>query len=489
MTSSWISNGIGIIATIVYNAGHKVKVIDNNTINKFYNDKNILKIIKKFKPDILAYSITIYNAYATYEQIKKIKSLFPNLMIIGGGIHMKYNFKEALENGADVVVNIEGEKVILPLLKHLETYREDYKKNLYKVKGVSFIKENGDFHFAKEFPVLKNLDEVPVVNYRLFNLEDFVKNNQPESDVFVITGQRGCPFGCKFCSDEIQRKDKRAASAKWMFENVKDLVDNYNAKEIFIADNNITILEERLRDFCELIINSGYNKKVVFQCQTTIRMKIKEDLISLMKDAGFIRIVFGIERLTDYSLQMINKKQSMENLHEIFSLCKKYKIEPSVFMMIGFPFENKELLEEEKVMFSEILKYTKELHLSILVPMKGTCYYDDYPRIEKWYLDKKEYNLRKAYFNNVLDIPIKHTIKKNFFDLSEETQKAMLDYYFTFKTLTGKRGKLRSVLYSIDYLTGRLSQQVFYISPSLEFFIFNKLRILRHNFGRRIAAR
>ncbi len=352
-TSSWISNGLGIIATIVSNDGNDVKVIDNNAPYKFYDDKEIIEIIKSFKPDVLTYSITLHNAYLTYQQIIKIKSLFPNLIILGGGIHMKYCFEEALNYGIDIVINREGEKIIIPLLKHLGEKGKEYKEGLEEIAGVSFVKENGENNFAKEFPRLDNLDEVPIVNYNLFNLEDFMKGEVFEPGIFVLTGQRGCPFNCLFCSDEIQRADRRVASAEWMFKNVKDLHQKYNVQNLFIGDNNLTIFKERLIKFCKKMIDSGLNKKISLICQTTARFPIDEELIKLMKNAGFNEIVFGIERLTPYSLKMVNKDQSLKIIEDILSLFKKYNIETSIFAMVGFPFETKELLKEEMELFSK----------------------------------------------------------------------------------------------------------------------------------------
>ena len=495
MSHSQMGLGVGIIATITHNAGYDVKIIDNNTLYKFYREKDFIKIINSFKPDVLAYCLSLFNAYETYQQIRKFKALFPNLIIIAGGIHMKHCFKEALDHGVDVVINREGEKVILPLLEHLKRQGIfDYKKDLESISGVSFVKEDGSFHFAKEFPFLSNLDDVPIINYELFNIKDFIKTKNPEPGVFYIVGQRGCPFGCKFCFDEIQRADKRASSADWLFENVVNLYNKYKARYILIADNNITLFRERLVKFCNRMIQSGLNEKISFSCQTTTRFLIDEEIISLMRKAGFIRINFGVERLTSYSLKEINKEQSFEIIHKILSTVAKYGMDPSVFMMIGFPFDNKVLLQQEKELFLELTKYTNRLSLSILAPTPGTIYYDNYPKIKEWYLNPKEGLMLRAYFTNVLDIQMSHTIEKNFFDLPEETRDALIDYYYTFKKIARgsiftKKTFILSLFLKIDFLIAKISQAVFALSPSLEFFIFNRLKGVRYYLGNYFFSR
>ncbi len=488
MSHSQIGYGLGIIATIAHNAGYDVKVIDNNTLYKFYREKDFIKIIESFKPDVLAYGITLNNAYETYRQVKKFKELFPNMIIIGGGIHMKHCFKEALDHDIDIIVNREGEKVILPLLKHIENCsKKDYKVGLEKLKGISFIKENDSYHFAKEFPSLENLDEVPLVNYELFNIKDYIKT-KTEPGIFYINGQRGCPFNCTFCSDEFQRADRRMASAEWLFKNVKYLYNKYNIRYLLIADNNITLSKKRLVDFCNMMIESGLNKKITFSSQTTTRFPIDEELISLMKKAGFARINFGVERLTEYSLKQISKEQPFENVHKILSLVKKHKIDPSVFMMMGFPFETKELLEEEKKLFLGLTKYTHRLYLAVLAPTPGTIYYDNYPQVKNWYLNEKEHLMFRAYFTNVLDMHTLHYLKKNFFNLPEETLNAMRSYYYTFHKINHgsvfvKKTSMISLAMKIDFLVAKLSQMIFTISPSLEFIMFNRLKSIRYYLG------
>lgn len=485
MCHSQMGYGIGIIATITHDAGYTVKVIDNNAFCKFYRDKDFFKVIASYEPEVLAYSISIHNAYETYQQISKFKAQFPNPIVIAGGIHMKHSFQEALRHGVDVVVNREAEKVILPLLKHLEQRgRYGYKNELESIPGVSFIKEDGNAHFAKDHPSLENLDDVPLVDYDLFNISDFVKT-KTEAGVFYLIGQRGCPFKCNFCSDEMQRADTRVASADWLFKNVVYMHNKYKVDYLSIVDNNFTMHRQRAVDFCKKIIESGLNNKITFSCQTSTQFSLDEELVCLMKEAGFCRIGFGIERLTPYSLEKINKEQPIEHVYEVLSLASKYFIDPTVYMMIGFPFETTELLQREKELFLGLTKYSKRSFLSVLCPMPGTIYYDNVPNIKEWYLNRDQYLISRAHFSNVLDMHTSHVIKKNFFGFSQQVQQSLIDYYSTFRKICygsvfRKKSIILSLYMKLDFLIAKLSQAVFALSPSLEFFIFNRVKTIRY---------
>ena len=43
MSHSQLGYGMGIVATIAHAAGHEVKAIDNNTLYKFYKNKDFLR--------------------------------------------------------------------------------------------------------------------------------------------------------------------------------------------------------------------------------------------------------------------------------------------------------------------------------------------------------------------------------------------------------------------------------------------------------------
>lgn len=494
MSHSQMGYGVGIIATLASEGGYNVKIIDNNTHYKFYSKNDLARQVRLFKPDILAYSITIHNAYETYEQIKEFKKAFPGLIIIAGGVHMRHCFEEALRFGADAVVNREGEKVIVPLLDHLSLRgKSKFKDNLELIPGISFTKEDGSFHFAKEFPALENLDDVPVINYELFNIKDFVKT-KTEPGIFYIVGQRGCPFSCTFCSDQVQRSDRRASSADWLLKNTVNLYAKYKINYLLIADNNFTLNRERVVDFCKKVIATGLNKKIMFSCQTSTRFDVDDGLLSLMKEAGFGRISFGLERLTPYSLSKINKEQPLEQVHRVFTLVSKYFVNPTIFMMIGFPFETKELLQEEKKQFLEMLKYSRRLFLSILCPTPGTIYYEGLPGMKEWYLSKHE-NLRfRAYFTNVLDMHTFNNIERNLFGFSDEIKYSLKDYYLTFKNICYgsvfiKKSWVLNLCMKLDFCVAKISQGLFAVSPELEFFVFRRLKALRYYLGNYFFSR
>jgi len=481
-----IGNGMGIVATIANQLGHEVKVVDNNSHYRFYTDRELIRIAESYQPDVVAFNLTMFNARYTYTLLSKMKKRLSHLLYLGGGIHMRHSFEEALRNGLDMVVNHEGELVIGPLLEHLkDKSRYSYHENLDSVPGVSFLRKNGELHRSIELPVIENLDDVPFIDYDLFNLKDYFKN-QKEPGVIPIVGQRGCPFLCTFCSDEIQLRDRRVSSGEYMFRYAEYVHRKYGQKYIVINDNNFTFPRERAVEFCNKIITSSLHGQVKFSTQTKIETPHDSELLKLMREAGVVHLGLGLERMESQSKKMIKKTSPKKQVFKTLDLIKQNNIPIRLNGMLGFPFETESILLKEQEAFLSLASYAREISFSILAPVPGTIYYD-YPKAKEWYLRKGVCDLRKAYFSSVFETSSQKQIDLNIFDLEENVLKRIREIFFSFKQLEHAYYMPKSftakLAVNIDKLMAIVSRMIYFLSPSLEFMIFRKVKSLRYYFG------
>jgi len=492
-----LSVGMGTIATVLSRLGHDVRVIDNNSLYKFYSDRELLKLTREFNPGVVAFSITIVNALVTYRLLEKMKREMPQRFYLAGGMHAPAGWDEMLEYGFDIVVNREGELVVGPLIEHLEgRTRPDFRRDLEKIPGVSFCRENGEIHGAEECPIVENLDDVPYVDYDLFNMRDYFKTGR-EPSVILVNGQRGCPYRCNFCSNERLRSDKRQASAEYLFGYVEYLHKKYGVRYIWICDNNFLFPKERAEEFCRRMISSGLNRKLDLVAQSKVELAHDEETLALLKKAGFTKIGFGLERLEPYSQKMIQKPTSLERVHEIFSLVKKHGINISINAIFGFPFDTVDLVRKERELFREVLPYCQNIVPNFLTPIHGTPYYDNYPKVRRWYLNPRFMETARTYYAHALDLDMIDTLKINFYDLLPDVIDEVRDAFLEFKKFNHgahvlKKGPLWKAFSRIDLLVAQLSRLTFKVSPGLEFLLFNRIKFLRYYFatlvfGRKVA--
>ena len=349
---------------------------------------------------------------------------------------MKYCAQEALDHQIDVVVNDEADPIICELIDSILEYRDDIKKareNLSHIGGISYYDSTGDCKLANpdDRPIVKDLDTLPFINYDLFNLKDYIKTKGDNIYLGQIISQRGCPFPCNFCSERYLLESVRENSADYMVENVKYLHSTYGVNLVTFIDNNFTLSKKRTAEFCEKIIENGIHKKMHFRGQTNVKANINMETASIMKKAGFTFIALGIERMTEEGKRRINKYVPDEKILKPLQIFHDCGISVGANMLIGFPWDTKKIISEEKKLFESRAHLFKATHVSVLLPMPGTEYYDDYPVVHKWYLNGSFFKVYETYFAAVLNIYMgPDSLKLNQYGFSKETLGAIKNIYY-----------------------------------------------------------
>lgn len=478
---SSLSLALGILGTILKNAGHIVKLLDNNSGFKILTKKEILRVIKEFKPDVIMFSLSPLNAIRSYDLVREIKVLNSYIPIIAGGIHMRYCYPEAMRFGFDMVIRGEGETVIEELVEIASLFA-DKMKYFDRLSKVSYIAHRGmDEASLKNVdfpPLLKDLDKVPFIDYNLFVNDHYrITKNYDKAIFNTLYTQRGCPYSCTFCSDEVQRKSVRFSSSQYMFDNLRYCYEYSNNPYFGFCDNVFTLSKQRVLEFSNLMQDSRLNKEVSFICQTNILANIDEETVDALKTAGCTCVSLGIERFVEESRLKMNKKFTKQQLDKTICLFNNAHISIDYFILVGLPFDSKELLEKE---MEELDKYKNRLGYPVaqtLMPMPGTIYYDDYPQTKEWYLNKKHiddiYSLYGAIFDTRFYTSYK---KKNFYNMSKENLKSIgrfiLDMRYLRASKKSKNSFMLKILVFIDFQVGRFSYLVYLLNSSLERRIF-----------------
>lgn len=149
------------LGTILHNEGYDVKIYNENILSAPIDPFRI-------KADVYCISALTVSAIRGRHLAQEIKHYHPDAMIIIGGIHASLN-PDTFKGVADHIVYGEAESIIVDL-----------------VEG-KFTEIN------VEGSPLKNLDELPLVNYSLLQ-------NSLSMDIIPIMTSRGCPFDCNFCT-------------------------------------------------------------------------------------------------------------------------------------------------------------------------------------------------------------------------------------------------------------------------------------------------
>ena len=128
-----------------------------------------------------------------------------------------------------------------------------------------------------------------------------------------------------------------------------------------------------LRKFCNGMIERGYNKKVLLDCNMRFGALSFDDY-KLMKKAGFRLLLFGLESANQTTLDRVDKKLTKEEIIDSCKLARKAGIYPHITIMFGYPWESYDdackTLELGKYLLKKGFAYT--VQATIVIPYPGT---------------------------------------------------------------------------------------------------------------------
>ncbi|MCX6794939.1 MAG: radical SAM protein [Candidatus Falkowbacteria bacterium] len=167
----------------------------------------------------------------------------------------------------------------------------------------------------------------------------------------------------------------RVRSARLALDEVGQLID-LGVKEI-MEDSGTLPVGPWLEEFCNGMIERGYNKKIVMSCNMRISGIKDPEIWKLMKRAGFRFILFGLESANQKTLDAINKNLKVEEIEPGLRMCKEAGLEPHITAMIGYPWETYEDAKKTVELAKDLFKKNcvNTLQGTVLIPYPGTPLY------------------------------------------------------------------------------------------------------------------
>jgi len=321
--------GIGYLAGYLISQNKNVQIIDEHIepISKEILESSVKKLSP---PYIFGISTLTASIKRCFEIVKIIKSLYPESKVVLGGIHSSVLPDEVLgNNNVDFVVRREGEEIINELYEAIKNGK-DYSK----IKGISF-KNNGQI-IHNPLAELPDLSRIPSFPYHLF------EKHIDRYNFGFIASSRGCPYDCIFCSQRtISGQKLRFVSINVVMNEIDLLVNKYGQKRIVFVDDNFTANKQRTIELAEAIIKKRFYEKATFDCQTRTD-EIDDEILVILKKAGFRIIDFGFETSSERLMVLLNKKETVQENIEAVKLVKKYGFGVSGTFIFGLPTESRE---------------------------------------------------------------------------------------------------------------------------------------------------
>jgi anaerobic magnesium-protoporphyrin IX monomethyl ester cyclase len=364
---TYIPYNLAILAAIAENEGHEAKIIDAELEKSSIED--CIPLIKDFNPDIIAMTGMTPFFNVIEEAALKFKENNIQAKICVGGPHVSIMEEKVLTDQFDYAFMGEGEE---PWKKFLNVLEAD--GPLSEVPGLVYRDEDQVIKKTAKTNTSKNLDIYPRPAYHLLKMGDYrlgtLKGRLPFSSIQLV---RGCPWKCIFCaSDQLETTRILKRSVSTIVDEIEGLVNTYGIKHFMIIDDVLTLVRKRTVEFCEQLINRNLN--ITFEGSTRANL-LDEELVSLMKKAGLIRLSFGLETVDEDMRKTMNKKVPLDAYREANALLNKHTIEALNSVMIGLPGESEENVWKT-LNFLKGAREVKQANFAIAVPYPGTVFHE-----------------------------------------------------------------------------------------------------------------
>jgi len=351
----------------------RMTVVDNQFATySIYSSKDLLKAIKdelqnpflqlfreRFLPSILAEQPDLVGVSITAtSQIipgltlcRLIKEADPGIhLTIGGSIFTRLvdNLRRCpgLFDLTDDFIVFEGETALLELVHQLEG-----KHDFSKVPNLIY-RQDGRITVNQPF-YSENINDLPAPNYDGFPLGRYLA---PET-VLPVQFSRGCYYkDCAFCALTLDHQNFRQKDPGKTVDDLQMLSEKYQTPFFFFTDECLAL--SPTKRMCQQLLERSLNLQ--WTAEMRFEKNLGRDLLTLMRDAGCLKIVFGLESYNQRVMDFMKKGIKQESVRRITEDCVDLGIAVHCYIIVGFPTETE---EEAKDTMNFIVSNTR-LHRS-----------------------------------------------------------------------------------------------------------------------------
>jgi len=264
--------------------------------------------------------------------IREIKKLTTAPIILGGAGFSIYPEEILRATGVEYGIIGEGEIPFVQFIEYLEK-----KRSLADISSLIFLL-NGKVHISKRI-----YDSVNKYKPPAFDLIDYKKYIKAGGYVAVQT-KRGCRFNCRYCTyPYLEGKNYRTKGVKQVVEEIKYLIERYDAKYFFFVDSVFSFPTNYASGICQEIINQGV--QIAWMAYVNPR-GITKNFAELMKKSGCIGAELTTDSASEKMLVRLGKGFTGKEIQNSIEMLHKYRIPIAIHNIIGGPGESLETVKE-----------------------------------------------------------------------------------------------------------------------------------------------
>ena len=231
----------------------------------------------------------------------------------------------------------------------------------------------------------RDLDNIPFPAHHLLSLDKHLEiwenegyHYYPAKKFVSMVMARGCPNQCRHCPHNVLFPGYRARSAQNVFDEIKLVHETLGIEEVQFHEYNGIVIWRIVEEFCKLMIESGFNKKISWGWPIGLWLKaVDYDKLKLMREAGMTYVDLAIESYNQDLLSDIMKGKDVDITHtfEVIKWCRELGFYINCFFMLGLEGQKKSDIEKT-------IKFASQLDVDTIAffiaqPLPGTPFWDD----------------------------------------------------------------------------------------------------------------
>ena len=327
-TPDYPAIGIGYIAGYLQTHGVGVRVIDGK-LARMTVARTIDEIVAA-RPRICGLTAMTHMIVTAHRIASAVKARCPDTIVVLGGFHGTFLPERTLREFAafDYVVVGEGEIAFLKFTRAVLAGRDPGDVPGVASRDGDFIRLNG----RGEIP--DDLDDLGTPAWELF----------PPADMYPVMSQRGCPFGCNFCSRPYGRRLRHRSPAHVVAE-IRRNVERFGCRRMDFYDETFSVRKNYVAVLCDELVAAGLAGEVRFWAYVHANT-IDLPTARRMKLVGFEEVGMGVESGNPEIMRRMKKGVGPGDAVRAARVFKQAGMKFGAYFIIGHPHETRRTVQD-----------------------------------------------------------------------------------------------------------------------------------------------
>ncbi|WP_052134614.1 B12-binding domain-containing radical SAM protein [Sphingomonas sp. 37zxx] len=192
-----------------------------------------------------------------------------------------------------------------------------------------------------------------------------------------VETSRGCPFDCEFC--DVWKKFGRKMRTKPVPQVLDEIrtLERIGMKRIYLATDNFIGAPKYAKEVLRALapMNRQFRYPMSFMAELTLTLAQDTEMMALLAQANFTRVLIGLESTNEDSLKETRKRQNLRG--DMIAKCRtiaSYGIGITGSLIVGFDNDGIGVFDDQAKFIQEALIPIPRLN--ILRALDGTDLYD-----------------------------------------------------------------------------------------------------------------